>query len=295
MKSEDGTENLSIDKKINNFNDNASYYELFNYDIWITIIAFIIVFFIVAYYTIKSSIRAYKGDWENNKCNPLMMPFASIINPELANGDDFGYTVNNFNDCLDALNAELATDMTKPINRIKDNLDSFYKNLYSVAETTLSALAALFDLIMEFAAIFLDKFRLLILHTQFVFISINDFFAKLISIFTVIYYTLILLIGAYRLIFLIFLLGFLITIVAPAGTIVTIQLLLVVGHVVRLAFFAPLLPWTLPVFIPTVILLIVNIFTFLIALIFFIIIMIIYIALSEFVQQIQLKDDSRPK
>ena len=47
MKSEDGTENLSIDKKINNFNDNASYYELFNYDIWITIIAFIIVFFIV--------------------------------------------------------------------------------------------------------------------------------------------------------------------------------------------------------------------------------------------------------
>ena len=289
MESEDKTENLSIEKKINVINDNASYYELFNYDIWITIIIFIIVFFIASFYIIKSSIRAYKADWENNKCNPLMMPLASMINPELANGDDYGYTLNNFTECLNALNAELATDMTKPIHQIKNNLDNFYTNLYSVAETTLGYLAALFTLIAQFFAIFIEKLRQLILNSQLVFITINDFFAKLVSILTVIYYTLLLLVGAYRLIFVVALLGFLLTILTPAASIVTIQTILLVQHVVRLAFFSPALPWTLPVFIPTVILLVINIFTFIIALVFFVIVAIIYKALSEFVKEIQLK------
>ena len=289
MESEDKTENLSIEKKINVINDNASYYELFNYDIWITIIIFIIVFFIASFYIIKSSIRAYKADWENNKCNPLMMPLASMINPELANGDDYGYTLNNFTECLNALNAELATDMTKPIHQIKNNLDNFYTNLYSVAETTLGYLAALFTLIAQFFAIFIEKLRQLILNSQLVFITINDFFAKLVSILTVIYYTLLLLVGAYRLIFVVALLGFLLTILTPAASIVTIQTILLVQHVVRLAFFSPALPWTIPVFIPTVILLVINIFTFIIALVFFVIVAIIYKALSEFVKEIQLK------
>ena len=290
MESEDKTENLSIEKKINVINDNASYYELFNYDIWITIIIFIIVFFIASFYIIKSSIRAYKADWENNKCNPLMMPLASMINPELANGDDYGYTLNNFTECLNTLNAELATDMTKPIHQIKNNLDNFYTNLYSVAETTLGYLAALFTLIAQFFAIFIEKLRQLILNSQLVFITINDFFAKLVSILTVIYYTLLLLIGAYRLIFVVALLGFLLTILTPAGAIVTIQTILLVQHVVRLAFFAPALPWTLVVFIPTVITLVINIFTFIIALVFFVIVVIIYKALSGFVKEIQLKN-----
>ena len=290
MESEDKTENLSIEKKINVINDNASYYELFNYDIWITIIIFIIVFFIASFYIIKSSIRAYKADWENNKCNPLMMPLASMINPELANGDDYGYTLNNFTECLNTLNAELATDMTKPIHQIKNNLDNFYTNLYSVAETTLGYLAALFTLIAQFFAIFIEKLRQLILNSQLVFITINDFFAKLVSILTVIYYTLLLLVGAYRLIFVVALLGFLLTILTPAGAIVTIQTILLVQHVVRLAFFAPALPWTLGVFIPTVITLVINIFTFIIALVFFVIVTIIYKALSQFVKEIQLKN-----
>ena len=41
---ESGKSGPNIINNINSFNDNASYYELFNQDIWITIIVFIIVF-----------------------------------------------------------------------------------------------------------------------------------------------------------------------------------------------------------------------------------------------------------
>ena len=150
-----GKEDPNIINNINSFNDNASYYELFNQDIWITIIVFIIVFLIAGYFFIKSTIRSYKAEWEKNKCNPIMMPFAAFINPELANGDDFAYVVDNFKDCLDMLNAESAKSMTKPINDIRENLGTFYNNLYGVANTTYAYLVSLFNLMLHFARLFL--------------------------------------------------------------------------------------------------------------------------------------------
>jgi hypothetical protein len=218
------------------------------------------------------------------------MPFASIINPELANGDDFGYTVNNFTDCLDILNAELAIDMTKPINEIRNNLGDFFSTLYSISETTYEYIAALFNLIRQFLIIFLEKISNFVLHSQLVFITINDFFAKILSVFTVIYYTLILLLGAYRLIFILAVMGFLITIVIPAGVVVTTQLILLITGIVRLSALAAGLPWTIFFFIPALILVIISIVTFLFALIFFIILTLFYVIFNSFVSEIQIRD-----
>jgi hypothetical protein len=284
-----GTGSPNIINNINGFNDNASYYELFNQDIWITIIVFIIVFFIAAYFYIKSTIRSYKAEWENNKCNPVLMPFASIINPDLANGDDFAYVLDNFKDCLDILNAESAKKMTKPINDIRENLGTFYGNLYGVANTTYAYLVSLFNLMLHFARLFLEKILNFTLHTQLVFITINDFFAKIISILTVIYYTLQLLIGAYRLIFVLAVMGFLIVFVIPSGLIVTTQIILLVSSIVRLSVISAALPWSLFFFIIAIVLVVISVITFIFALIFFIIMTLFYIIFLSFVNEIQIK------
>ena len=278
-----------IINNINSFNDNASYYELFNQDIWITIIAFIIVFLIAGYFFIKSTIRSYKAEWENNKCNPILMPFASIINPELANGDDFAYVLDNFKDCLDMLNAESAKKMTKPINDIRENLGSFYGNLYGVANTTYAYLVSLFNLMLHFARLFLEKILNFTLHTQLVFITINDFFAKIVSILTVIYYTLQLIIGAYRLIFVLAVMGFLIVFVTPSGIIVTTQIILLVSSAVRLSVISAALPWSLFFFILAIVNVVISVITFIFALIFFTILTIFYALLLSFVQEIKIE------
>jgi hypothetical protein len=286
-RTENGSPNII--NNINGFNDNASYYELFNQDIWITIIAFIIVFLIAGYFFIKSTIRSYKAEWENNKCNPVLMPFASIINPELANGDDFAYVLDNFKDCLDMLNAESATRMTKPINDIRENLGTFYGNLYGVANTTYAYLVSLFNLMLHFARLFLEKILNFTLHTQLVFITINDFFAKIVSILTVIYYTLQLIIGAYRLIFIVAVMGFLIVFVVPSGIIVTIQIILLVTSAVRLSVISAALPWSLFFFILAIVNVVISAITFIFALIFFTILTIFYALLLSFVQEIEIK------
>lgn len=287
---EDPNVKPDIKVNINNFYENASYYQLFNIDIWITIIVFIIVFLIAFYYAIKSQLRSYKADWEQNKCNPVLMPFASVINPELANGNDYGYTLNNFTDCLNMLNDELATDMTQPINKIKDNLGDFYSTLYSLAETTQGYLMALFNLIITFYSLFLEKITNFVVHTQLVFITINDFFAKLLSVLTVIYYTIILLVSAYRAIFVLAVMGFLMVFVIPAGIIVTTQLILLLTGFIQLAFFTPLLPFSLGFWLSILILIIISTVTFIISLIFFIIILIFYCLLLDLVNEIKLNN-----
>lgn len=283
-----GNGSPNIINNINSFNDNASYYELFNQDIWITIIVFIIVFFIAAYFFIKSTIRSYKAEWEKNKCNPIFMPFASIINPDLANGDDFAYVLDNFKDCLDMLNAESATRMTKPINDIRENLGSFYGNLYGVANTTYEYIVKLFNLMLHFARLFLEKILNFTLNTQLVFITINDFFAKILSVFTVIFYTLQLLIGAYRLIFTLAVMGFLIAFVIPASVILTIQTIILITGIVRLVVASFGLPFTIGWFLLDLVVVIIGIVTFIFALIFLIIITLFYTLLLSFVSEIEI-------
>ena len=279
----------NIINNINSFNDNASYYELFNQDIWITIIVFIIVFLIAGYFFIKSTIRSYKAEWEKNKCNPIMMPFAAFINPELANGDDFAYVVDNFKDCLDMLNAESAKSMTKPINDIRENLGTFYNNLYGVANTTYAYLVSLFNLMLHFARLFLEKILNFTLHIQLVFITINDFFAKILSVFTVIYFTLQLLIGAYRLIFTLAVMGFLIAFVIPASVLLTTQLILLITGIVRLTTVSAGLPFTIPWFLVDLVIVIIGIVTFIFALIFLIIVTLFYTLLVSFVKEIKIE------
>lgn len=283
-----GNGSPNIINNINSFNDNASYYELFNQDIWITIIAFIIVFLIAGYFFIKSTIRSYKAVWESNKCNPIFMPFASIINPDLANGDDFAYILDNFKDCLDMLNAETATKMTKPINDIRENLGTYYGNLYGVAYTTYEYVVNLFNLMLQFARLFLEKILNFTLHTQLVFITINDFFAKILSVFTVIFYTLQLLIGAYRLIFTLAVMGFLIAFVIPASVILTIQTIILIQGIVRLVVASFGLPFTIGWFLVDLLVVIIAIVTFIFALIFLIIITLFYTLLVSFVKEIEI-------
>ena len=284
-----GKEDPNIINNINSFNDNASYYELFNQDIWITIIVFIIVFLIAGYFFIKSTIRSYKAEWEKNKCNPIMMPFAAFINPELANGDDFAYVVDNFKDCLDMLNAESAKSMTKPINDIRENLGTFYNNLYGVANTTYAYLVSLFNLMLHFARLFLEKILNFTLHIQLVFITINDFFAKILSVFTVIYFTLQLLIGAYRLIFTLAVMGFLIAFVIPASVLLTTQLILLITGIVRLSVVSAALPFSIPWFVVDLVVVIIGIVTFIFALIFLIIVTLFYTLLVSFVSEIKIE------
>jgi len=213
-------------RNINSYFDNIGYGKQYQNDIWFTIIIFLIVIFVAIYFTILSSLRSIKRNWEKNKCNPLLMPFASLINNEDSINNELEYTVNNFRECLNTLNAELAFEAKEPIDNIGESLKRFFGLLHQMFLNVIKFIVYLFKLILEFFKMMLDKFKGLLLHIKLFFINTNDYLNQILSMFTVMYYTIILLIRSWKLMFVVFVLGWLLTIVIPAYASLVLTLLL---------------------------------------------------------------------
>jgi hypothetical protein len=284
MDSQPKSDTSKLTDKINKYFENISYSDLYNNDIWFTIIMFLIVFVVALYFFIISSLRAYKNSWEEYKCNPVLMPFAAVINSDKTNGDNIGYTINNFSECMKVLNAEVAEEAKKPIDSITASIRGFFGLLYSLFISVQQFIVYLFTLIISLYTLIENKLKQLLSHIKLIFMNTNDFFGKILSIFTVMYYTIILVVRSWKLIFAVFVLGWLVSIVIPTSITVmtflislitclisffTLQPIFIVGSLISLGF------------IPLIIIFGIS---YVVTLILFILFLLIYVKFAEFVK-----------
>lgn len=280
------TTNENIFNKINTHFDNSKYSELYSNDIWFTIIIFLVVIFIALYFFIIGSIKSYKNSWQQNKCNPLFMPFASLINNEESKGSEMDYTINNFNECLNILNAELAREAKKPINTLSQSVEGIFGSVYNGFIELQKFLAYLFNLILELFKLIMDKLTVILINIKLFFMNANEFLRKIISSITVVFYTLVLLIKSFRLIFVLFVLGWLLTMVIPASmTVVGLLIVLVILVITFSKLMAiPFIGWVLALFLIVVI--ISYTIGFIVAIIFLIVVLLMYVLFNRFVQKL---------
>jgi len=276
-----------LHKKINNYFDNASYDELYSNDIWFTLIICIAVILIALYFYIKSSLMAYRNSWEDHKCNPLLMPFASIINSDkVYDNKDLEYIANNFSECLNILNEEVVTDAKKPINSILSYIENFFGILYTAFIGVKNFIEYLFTLISYFLNLIINSTKILLLELRLFFMNINDFIGKIISVFTVIYYTVILLIRSWTLMFGVLVMGWLLAFVIPISmTMIITLILLIISIIVRI--FADVIPFVGPIIASSLIPLIVLYGgSFLVTTVIFGLAMFIYVKFAEFLAEV---------
>jgi hypothetical protein len=277
------TTESSLEKKITDYFENASYDELYSNDIWFTIIICIIVILIALYFYIKSSLLAYRNSWQDHKCNPLLMPFASIINSDkVYDNNDLEYIVNNFNECLNILNEEVVEDAKKPIDSILSYIQNFFAILYTAFIGVKNFIEYLFTLISYFLNLIINSTQILLLEIRLFFMNINDFIRKILSIFTVLYYTIILLIRSWKLMFGVLVLGWLIGFIVPISIMMIVTLLLII--ITLMIYYFPIVGWALGwLLVP---LLIFYGGAFIVFLVIFAIALFIYFKFVEFLQLI---------
>ena len=184
------TTTQKIVDKINTYFDNASYSELYSNDIWFTIIIFILVIFVALYFFIISAIKSYKTSWQQDKCNPLLMPFASVINSEESKGKELDYIINNFNECLNTLNAELAQQAKKPIESATLSIEGIFGSIHRAFIDLQDFIVYMYNLILQIFKLIMNKLEIILENIKYFFMNTNDFFAKVLSSLTVTYYTL---------------------------------------------------------------------------------------------------------
>lgn len=276
------TSENSLEKKITNYFENASYDELYSNDIWFTLIVFIIVLIIALYFYIKSTLVAYRNSWEEHKCNPILMPFASVINSDkVYDNNDLEYIVNNFNECLNILNEEVATDAKKPLNSILSYISNFFGILYTAFLGVKSFILYLFSLIVYFLNLINNSIQNLLLQIKLFFMNISDFLGKIISVFTVIYYTIILLIRSWKLMFAVLVMGWLLSFVVPISVLMLSTLIMLI--ILLLILYLPIVGPILAGFLIFFILALGG--SFLAFTVLFAIAMFIYITFSKFLEE----------
>jgi hypothetical protein len=276
----------SLPKKISGYYEKASYSDIYSNDIWFTIITFTIVIVIALYFYIKSSLQSYKNSWEKHKCNPLFMPFASIINSDKVVNNDLEYITNNFNECLNILNDEVAEDNTKPFDSVFSYVENFFAALYVAFMGVQSFIVYLFKLIMRFVLLINNSIQVLLLEIKIFFMNTNDFLRKIISSITVIYYTIILVIRSWKLTFYVFIAGFLISVVMPTSIGMISSLIGVLIAQLLFYMFAntPIVGWILMwSCIPLIIVFGISYHIFLILLV---LVIFIHVQLGEFINRI---------
>ena len=140
-----------IDENIKNVFDNMSYSEQYNYDIWFTIIAIIIVLVLTIYFYIDNFIKSQRPNWKNNKCNPLYMPFASALagDQDSLNDPSGNFAEKNFNECLNDLTFGISLDAKQPINAIFGIFKSMFAFLASIVSQIVAFFMYLLNLIFQ--------------------------------------------------------------------------------------------------------------------------------------------------
>lgn len=93
-------------------------------DIAIFIAAPLAAMLVMAYERILLGLDDLKDDWSTYRCNPLYMPFASLVNPAVSASD-------NFNLCMGMMGKSI---LTVPMDSVQAIMGSFKDTLSSVSD-----------------------------------------------------------------------------------------------------------------------------------------------------------------
>ena len=141
---------------INKF-ENLNFNEKYGNDVTITIVLITMTIFITIYFLILGTIKSQRSTWEQNKCNPFFMPFASIITNNEDSQEKYkkSFTEENFNECLNELNYEVGTSFKTPL----DSMITFIMSIFNYAALVVNQIMSFFLYILN---LILGFFNLLI-------------------------------------------------------------------------------------------------------------------------------------
>ena len=127
-------------KKINDLYNKTGFLDKYGVDIWLAVIICLIFFCITAYYYVLNNLEPIKADWENQKCSPVVLPFAGLINKG-PNDTTLEFTNKNFTGCVQTILTNIIGDAFQPVYYVMKTLtDDFSNTLNSV-----NAVRSMFD------------------------------------------------------------------------------------------------------------------------------------------------------
>ena len=126
-----------LDNKIDLLYESDGYLGMYGKDVVISIFLFLLTLSIVSVTTYKSIMRELRNNWNENKCNPVIMPFAGVIMPKPGQSTS-DTSFENFNYCIQQ-------DITSAFSVIMMPFEFINYIIIDFLETKLSYIKQLID------------------------------------------------------------------------------------------------------------------------------------------------------
>lgn len=133
----DNIDTSNIVKTINKLYEKQSYFEKYGVDVIIAVIILFIFFVWTSYYYVMSHITPVKRNWNNEKCNPVYIPFAGLI----LNDPDksiLEVTSDNFNGCIQNTLVSIVGIAFEPLHYIMSIITETYHEIDSALNSVRS-------------------------------------------------------------------------------------------------------------------------------------------------------------
>lgn len=126
--------------KIEETYKNLTYFDMYGSSLILYIIITICVLLFVSYAYIISNIAVIKDDWNNQRCNPYVIPFAGFINkPDDMSSSEF--TKQNFTYCTQNVLSGISGEALAPTTFVVNTLNNVANGL----STSLNGIRGMFD------------------------------------------------------------------------------------------------------------------------------------------------------
>jgi hypothetical protein len=180
----------SIKDTITDLYDNSGYSDKYGLHIWIVILLSFIVFLACSYYYVLNNLQPIKANWNEEKCNPVYMPFAGVIHDK--KGDEFyTFTANNFTGCIQTILQKITDYAFLPFYYAMNVIS----NIFMAMISALGAIREMFDKIRESASsitsVVFDRIFNITAPILEMFINIKSIIAKFVGTIATVVYTLI--------------------------------------------------------------------------------------------------------
>ena len=151
------------------------------------LIIIVSIYLIISFLIIGIQYKKYVyTNWSKYKCNPLIMPFASFINPSVS-------TVTNFNSCISEMQTFYMDIILSPLYSILSVLQGIMSNMLQIINSIRGQISLIRDRIKIYIQSFIQKFENIELNLRVFIIKLKTIVEKMEGILAVAQYTFIIL------------------------------------------------------------------------------------------------------
>jgi len=144
----------------------SGYMDKHGTDVWVSAILCVVFAFLICYYYYVNVLQVVRTNWQEHKCNPLLIPFAGIINNP-SDKSSFEFTASNFSGCVNSMLKDIVEVAVHPfifmvniLHEATENIAISVQNMRKLSYNTrmefINTIQKIYDTLMNVVAYFIN-------------------------------------------------------------------------------------------------------------------------------------------